>query len=63
MSAPRPEWHEPGMSARDIAIWEAAQRAANAAPELTPADDVYLELRPLIGGALTQPAREERGAA
>lgn len=59
----KPEWWEPGMSAEDIAVWEAAARAAAAAHELTPADDVYLALRPLLAGALVAHAREERGAA
>lgn len=61
-SAPRPVWWTPGMSEADAQLWEAAERAAASAPELTPADDVYLRLRQLMGGCLA-PARDERKAA
>ncbi len=50
------------MTDADTQIWEAAERAAASAPELTPADDVYLRLRQLMGGCLA-PAREQRDAA
>ena len=63
MSGQRPEWWEPGMSEAEIQIWESAEREAARAPALTPADDVYLRMRQLMGGCLAAPAREERGAA
>lgn len=44
-------------------MWEAAQRAADAAPEIRPGDDVHMQVRQLLGGRLAAPAREERGAA
>lgn len=58
----RPQWRRPGMSAEDIAVWEAAERAAAAAPEMHPSDEAYMALRPLLQGWLS-PASEERGAA
>lgn len=58
----RPAWWKPGMSEAEIQIWEAAQRTADAAPELRPGDDVHMQIRQLLGGCLA-PAREERGAA
>jgi hypothetical protein len=64
MTAPqRPEWRTPGMTDAETRIWEAAERSAADAPELTPADDVYLALRPILGGCLAPHTREERGAA
>lgn len=62
-NTPRPAWWTPGMSDADTQLWEAAQRAADSAPELSPADDVYLALRPILGGCLAPHTREERGAA
>lgn len=59
---PRPEWWTPGMPESEARIWEAAQRAADSAPELGPADDVTLRLRPILGGCLAARV-EERGAA
>jgi hypothetical protein len=59
----RPEWWKPGMSEAETAIWEAAQRTADAAPELAPGDDVHMQIRQLLGGCLATPAHEERGAA
>lgn len=65
MTGRRPEWWEPGISDRDIEIWEASERNVAAAPDLKRGDDAYMELRQLMGGCLAQsaPAREERGAA
>lgn len=62
MSSDRPQWWAPGMPEAESRMWEAAQRAADAAPEIRPGDDVHLQLRPLLGGWLSAPA-EERGAA
>lgn len=62
MSGQRPEWRTPGMPEAEVRIWAAAERAADSAPELSPADDVYLRLRQLMGGCLA-PARDEREAA
>lgn len=59
----RPEWRKPGMSAEDAAVWEAAERAAAAAPELRPGDEPWERLRPLLAGWLAPPPVEERGAA
>lgn len=59
---PRPEWWTPGMPESEARIWEAAERAADSAPEISPADDVYLRIRQLVGGCLATPV-EERGAA
>ena len=56
------EWWEPGMSEREIQLWVGAEQQAAQAPALKPSDDVYLEMRQLMGGCLA-PAREERGAA
>lgn len=61
-SGDQPRWRRPGMSAEDIAVWEAAERAAAAAPEIHPSDEAYMALRPLLQGWLS-PALEERGAA
>lgn len=50
MAADRPSWWKPGMSAEESAVWEAAQRCADAAPELKPGDDVALRLKTLYSG-------------
>ena len=63
MSGIRPEWQTPDMPESERQVWEAAQRTADAAPELSPADDVYLALRPLLSGWLTPAAGEDRDAA
>lgn len=60
----RPEWWEPGMSARDIAIWESAERCAASAPELRPGDEAYERVRQILGGCLAPSVRrEDRDAA
>ncbi|TDD97565.1 hypothetical protein [Actinomadura rubrisoli] len=56
-------WYRPGMSARDIACWEAAERCAAAAPEIRRGDDVWLALRPLVGGMCAHPDEQEHRAA
>ncbi|TYK45226.1 hypothetical protein [Actinomadura decatromicini] len=66
MTAPRESrpWWTPGMPAGEVAIWEAAERAAESAPTLGPGDDVYQQIRQSMGGCLAPSARrEERGAA
>lgn len=63
MNGQCPEWWTPGMTDADAQVWEAAQRSADSAPTLRPGDDVYEAARPVLGGWLTKPAREERGAA
>lgn len=63
MSRPeKPAWWRPGMTAAEARIWEAAERAAESAPEIRRGDDVYLQLRPLLAGWLTVP-QETRDAA
>jgi len=48
MTAPqKPAWWRPGLTPEDTAIWEAAERCANAAPEIRPGDDVALRLKTL----------------
>ena len=59
----RPVWWKPAMSEAEIADWEGAERAVAPAPELRPGDEVFEQLRPLVGSWLATPAREERGAA
>lgn len=63
MTAPeRPAWWRPGMSPGEEAMWEAAQRAADAAPEITPGSDVALELQQAFGD-LPARVRERRAAS
>jgi hypothetical protein len=50
------------MPETEVRIWEAAERAAESAPTLSPADDVFMALRPLLSDWLTTP-HEERDAA
>ena len=59
----RPAWWRPGMDDAKVRVWEAAERAVAAAPEIGRGDDVYLELRPLLAGRLTTPPQETRDAA
>lgn len=40
-----PSWWRPGLTDRQIARWEAAQRCADAAPEIRPGDEVHQALR------------------
>lgn len=61
MSGQRSERLRPAPLDRDDEITAAAKRAAAAAPELRPGDDVYEALRPLLAGVLAP--RQERGAA
>lgn len=48
-AASRP-WHRPGMSASDIHMWQAAERAAAEAPEIQPGDDIALAIQALFQG-------------
>ncbi|OLT21662.1 hypothetical protein BJF79_15460 [Actinomadura sp. CNU-125] len=61
--AKRPAWWRPGMTDAEARIWEAAERAADSAPEIRRGDDVHLKLRPLLAGWLTTPPQETRDAA
>lgn len=64
MSAPeqKPDWRRDGMTAAEIAVWEAAERAVADAPPITPGDDVWMALRPGWAGALKRPAARDRAA-
>lgn len=59
----RPAWWRPGMPESETRVSEAAQRAADSAPDIRPGDEVHLSLRPLLNGWLTTPACEDRDAA
>lgn len=50
MSAPSgpPPWYQPGMSEAEIRVWEAAERAADAAPEIQRGDDIALQIQALF---------------
>lgn len=45
-----PAWWRPGMTAQEAAMWEAAQRAANEAPEIAPDSDLGRQIRALFEG-------------
>lgn len=47
-AANQPCWWKPGMPDAEIAMWEAAERCAMAAPEITPGSDVALKLKALF---------------
>lgn len=59
--ADKPIWWRPGMTPEETRRWEAAQRAADAAPEIPPGSDIALRLQEAFAGF---PARvRERRAA
>lgn len=60
-AADRPAWWRPGLSQRDIDIWEAAERAEEQAEREAPlqaGDDVVIRLKALFGEALRQTVLE-----
>lgn len=65
MSTPngdKPTWWKPGMTDAEAADWEAAQRAADSAPEIQRGDDVWMDLRPLVAGWLKPTTARDRAA-
>lgn len=49
----QPEWHQPGMSEAEIAVYEAADRAAERGYQeapVQPGDDIALKLQTLFAG-------------
>jgi hypothetical protein len=58
----KPDWWKPGMTATEIAVWEAAERANADAPPISRGDTVWMALRPGWAGALKRPAARDRAA-
>jgi hypothetical protein len=58
----KPDWSRDGMTPAEAAVWEAAQRAADSAPEIRRGDEVWMDLRPLVAGWLKPAAVGDRAA-